>query len=131
MSSFGKALERIDEIDKTIDTKLDAKFGEVLACLPPHASSATPLQQQPQPPRRRNLAARVKRVPLEEGQNSGVVATAVAASMALDAHTKEDDDYEGDYEDDVDPHQNYVQPPAPGRPHAYNRNGRAASPPQV
>ena len=26
MASFGKALERIDDIEKTIDTKLDAKF---------------------------------------------------------------------------------------------------------
>ena len=31
MASFGKALERIDDIENTIDTKLDAKFDEVLA----------------------------------------------------------------------------------------------------
>jgi hypothetical protein len=38
-----------------------------------------------------------------------------------------------DYKDEVDQNQNYVQPLAPplGRPHAYNRNGRAAPPPQV
>ena len=34
----------------------------------------------------------------------------------------------GDYEDEVDQNQNYVQPPEPGRPHANNRNGRAALP---
>ena len=30
MASFGKALERMDDIEKTIDTKLDAKFDELL-----------------------------------------------------------------------------------------------------
>ena len=34
MASFGKALERIDDNEKTIDTKLDAKFDEVLTRLP-------------------------------------------------------------------------------------------------
>ena len=46
MASFGKALDRIDDVQKTIDTKLDAKFDEVLTRLPqaPPASAA-PLQQ--------------------------------------------------------------------------------------
>ena len=43
----------------------------------------------------------------------------------------EEEDYVGDYEDEVDQNQNYMQPPALGRPHAYNRNGRPAPPPQV
>ena len=44
MASFGKALERIDDIEKTIDTKLDAKLDEVLTRLPqPPPTSATPL----------------------------------------------------------------------------------------
>ena len=34
MASFGKALERMDDIEKTIDTKLDAKFDELLKRLP-------------------------------------------------------------------------------------------------
>ena len=40
---------------------------------------------------------------------------------------------EDHYEDEVDQNQNYMQPPAPlpGRPHANNRNGRPAPPPQV
>ena len=47
MASFGKAVERIDNVEKTIDTKLDAKFDEVLARLPqPPPASTTPLQQQ-------------------------------------------------------------------------------------
>ena len=50
MASFGKALERIDDIEKTIDTKLDAKFDEVLTCLPqrPPAAPVAPLHQQQQ-----------------------------------------------------------------------------------
>ena len=44
MASFGKALERMDDIEKTIDTKLDAMFDEVLARLPqPSAASPAPL----------------------------------------------------------------------------------------
>ena len=51
MASFGKALERTVDIEKTINTKLDAKFDEVLARLPqPPPASATPLQQHQQPP---------------------------------------------------------------------------------
>ena len=46
----------------------------------------------------------------------------------------EEDDYVGDYEDEVDQNQIYEQPPAPppaGRPQVYIRNGRPAPPPQV
>src|SRR3990170_5794460 len=129
MASFGKALERIDDIEKTIDTKLDAKFDEVLARLPqPSAASPAPLQQQQQPPPRRETALRrASHVPLEHGQTSGVAATAIDASV--DPAAVEQDDYVGDYEDEVDQNQNYVPPP--GRPHANNRNGRPAPPPQV
>ena len=35
---FGKALERMDDSEKTIDTKLDAKFDELLKRVPPPAS---------------------------------------------------------------------------------------------
>ena len=34
MASFGKELERTDDVEKTIDTKLDAKFDELLKRLP-------------------------------------------------------------------------------------------------
>ena len=131
MASFGKALERIDDIEKTIDTKLDAKFDEVLAHLPQApAASATPLQQHQQPPPRCDPVERVKRVPLELGQNSVAATTVVDASVAP-ASTAKVVDY---YEDGVDQNQNYVQTPAPppaGRPQAYNRNGRSATTPQV
>ena len=117
LASFGKALERIDDIEKTIDTKLDAKFDELLKRLPPPAS-------------RRDTVGRAQRIPIELGQNSGDVATAVDASVAP-AVTAEVEDY---YEDEVDQNQNYVQQPAPplaGRPQVYIRNGRPAPPPQV
>ena len=47
------------------------------------------------------------------------------------APDEEEDDYVGDYEDEVDKNQNYMQPPTPSHPHANNRNGRAALPAQV
>ena len=70
---------------------------------------------------------RALRVPLEPGQNSGAVVPTIDATVAP-AATAEVEDH---YEDEVDQNQNYVQPPAPGRPHANNRNGRAALTAQV
>ena len=119
MASFGKAMEKMDDIEKTIDTKLDAKFDELLKRLPPPVS-------------RRDTVGRAQRVPIELGQNSGAAATVVGASVAPAATAvSEVEDY---YEDEVDHNQNYVQPPAPppaGRPQVYIRNGRPAPPPQV
>jgi len=121
-------VERIDDIEKKIDTKLDAMFDEVLARLPqPPPAFAAPLQQHKQPPLH-DPAGRAQRVPLEPGQTSGAAATAVDATIAP-AATVVEEEY---YEDAVDQNQNYVQPPAPpppGHPHAYNRNGRVAAPP--
>ena len=34
MASFGKAMDKMDDIEKSIDTKLDAKFDELLKRLP-------------------------------------------------------------------------------------------------
>ena len=79
MASFGKALERMDDIEKTIDTKLDAKFDELLKRLP-------------QPALRRDAVGRAQRVPIEPGQNSGATATIVDASVAP-AATVEVEDY--------------------------------------
>jgi len=128
MASFGKAMERMDDIEKSIDTKLDAKFDEILKRLPPPSTApAAPLQQHQQPPLRHNTAGRAQRIPFEPGQS---FAAAVDVSVAP-AATAEVEDY---YEDEVDQNQNYVQPPPPpppGRPQAYNRNGGAAPPPQV
>ena len=116
-ASFGKAMEKMDDIEKTIDTKLDAKFDELLKRLP-------------QPVLCRDTVGRAKRVPIEPRQNSGPAATAIGASIAP-AATAEVEDY---YEDEVDQNQNYVQPPTPppvGQPQVYIRSGRPAPPPQV
>ena len=80
MTSFDNALARMDGIEKSIDTKLDAKFAEVLARLPPPAA---PLQQQQQPPSHREIALRqASRVALHPGQSVGV---AVDTYVAPDA----------------------------------------------
>ena len=91
MASFGKAMEKMDGIEKSIDTKLDAKFDELLKRLP-------------QPVLCRDTVGRAQRVPIEPGQNFGVTATAVGASLAPVA-IAEVEDY---YEDEVDQNQNYV-----------------------
>ena len=122
LNRFEEAMEKIDGIEKTFETKLDNKFNELLVRLPPPppAAPVAPLQQQQQ----RHLPNQVGRavcVPLEPGQNSGAAVDAYVAPAA----TAEVEDH---YEDEVDQNQNYVPPPAqqpPGRPQANNGNGRA------
>ena len=114
INRFEEAMEKIDGMEKTFETKLDNKFNELLARLPPPppAAANAPLQQQQQqrlPPRREADLRRASRVPLQPGQTAGA---AVDTSMAPAADVEEDD-YVGDYEDEVDQNQNYVQPPAP------------------
>ena len=53
MASFGKAMEKMDDIEKSIDTKLDAKFDELLKHLP-------------QPALRRDIVGRAEHVPIEQ-----------------------------------------------------------------
>src|SRR3954467_3574564 len=131
LNRFEEAMEKIDGIEKAFETKLDNKFNELLARLPPPPPAApnAPLQQQQRlPPHRETTLRRATRVPLALGQPVGA-AVDTSVAPAADA---EEDDYVGDYEDEVDQHQNYMQPPAPkppGRPHANNGNVRA--PPQV
>ena len=136
LNNFEEAMEKITGLEKTFETKLDNRFNELLARLPPPAAPVAPLQQQQLRPLP-NQYGRAQRVPIEPGQNSGAAATAVGASLApatAAAGTQEDDEYAGDYEDEVDQNQIYEQPPAPppaGRPQVYIRNGRPAPPPQV
>ena len=139
INRFEEAMEKIDGMEKTFETKLDNKFAELLSRFPapPPAAPAAPLQQQQQhrlPPRRETALRRASRVPLQSGQTAGAaVDTSVAPATAV-AGTQEDDEYAGDYEDEVDQNQNYGQPPAPlpvGQPQVYIRNGRPAPPPQV
>ena len=48
LNRFEEAMEKIDGIEKTFEIKLDNKFNELLARLPPPAVPAAPLQQQQQ-----------------------------------------------------------------------------------
>ena len=117
LNRFDEAMDKVDGIEKTFETKLDSKFNELLALFPPPPPAApiAPLQQQQQrllP----NQYGRAKRVPIVDGQTSGAVVPIVDASLApstVAAGTQEEDEYAGDYEDEVDQNQNYMQPPAP------------------
>ena len=136
LNRFEEAMKKIDGMEKTFETMLDNKFNELLARLPPPPPAApnAPLQQQQQqqqqrlPPCRETDLRRASRVPHAFGQTVGA-AVDTSVAPAADA---EEDDYVGDYEDEVAQNQNYVQPPAPppaGRPQVYIRNGRPAPPP--
>ena len=101
LKRFEEAMEKIDGMEKTFETKLDNKFNELLARLPPPPPAApnAPLQQQQRlPPRRETALRRASRVPLQPGQTAGA---AVDTSVAPAADVEEDD-YAGDYEDEVD-----------------------------
>ena len=109
-------MEKITGLEKTFETKINTRFNELLAHLPPAAPAASLQQQQLLPPHRETALHRASRVPLEPGQTVGA-AIDTSVSPAAD---EEEDDYVGDYKDEVDQNQNYVQPPAPqppGRPH--------------
>src|SRR3954467_8687523 len=113
--------EAIDGVEKMIDTKLDAKFTELIARLPTQPAAAP---APPPPPRR------ARRILFPGGQAAGIgapPAAAVAAAAASDVG--HDDDYEGDYEEEVEQEAAYEQPA--GRPRPYIRHGRHQPPPQV
>ena len=78
---------KIDGIEKVFETKLDHKFNELLAHLPPPAAPVAPLQQQQH--RLPNQVGRAQRVPIDPRQNSGA---AVDASVAP-ATTEEVEDH--------------------------------------
>ena len=48
LNRFEEAMEKIDGIEKAFETKLDNKFNELLARLPPPAAPGAPLQKQQQ-----------------------------------------------------------------------------------
>ena len=103
LNNFEEAMDKIAGFEKTFDTKIDNKFNEVLARLPqpPPVTPAAPLPQQQQqrlPPRRETALRRASCVPLEPAQT---VRAAVDTSVAP-AADEEEDDYAGDYEDEVD-----------------------------
>ena len=141
LTTFGEAMEKLDGMEQKFDTKMNAKFNEVLARLPPPAIASVPLQPQ----QRR----RPGRVPLGHVQpfigldpptaaaGAGAGAAAAAEVSPAEQHDDYDDDYDGDYDAEGEhaPVQHGEQQPPPrqaaGRPHGYNRNGRDAPHPQV
>src|SRR3954469_23921954 len=106
LNNFEQAMEKITSLEKTFETKLDNRFNELLVCLPPPpAAPNAPRQQQQQqqrrlPPHRETALRRATRVPLALGQPVGA-AVDTSVAPAADA---EEDDYVGDYEDEVDQH---------------------------
>ena len=66
INRFEEAMEKIDGMEKTFETKLDNKFAELLSRFPPPppAAPAAPLQQQLLllPPRRETALRRASRV---------------------------------------------------------------------
>src|SRR3954462_3763389 len=99
--------EAIDGVEKMIDTKLDAKFTELIARLPPQpaAAPAQPAVALAQPP----LRQRARRLLFADTEASGVVASDIGQEGGWGAGS------EGEVEQ---------QPP--GRPHAYVRQRRHA-----
>ena len=96
LNRFEEVMKKIDVIEKMFETKLDNRFNELLAHLPP-AEPATPLQQQQLlPPRRETALRRASRV-LQPGQTVGAAIDTFVAPAA-----DVEDDYAGDYEDEVD-----------------------------
>lgn len=104
-TSFEDMADKIDGLETSFATQLDAKFQELFVRLPPAAPTVQPRQQP-------HLGGRAWRVPL---------AVNVAASAA--AH---DEAYEGD-DDFLDDEEGEVVQQPPGRPCALNRNARAPS----
>src|ERR1044071_5187135 len=103
--------EAIDGVEKMIDTKLDAKFTELIARLPAPPAAA-PAQPQPPPPRR------ARRILFPGGQAAGIGAppAAAVATTAAASDVGQDDNYEGDYEEEVEQEAAYEQPAGRPRP---------------
>ncbi|KAK1680882.1 hypothetical protein QYE76_041730 [Lolium multiflorum] len=101
-----EALDKIDGLEAAFNSKLDAKFQELLTRLPPH------------------VRHRARRVPLADVP----AGTAPAAAAAHDAPSDEGYvDYGGNEDEQVDENaldDEKVQQPAPGRPRQLNRHAR-------
>src|SRR4051812_48744805 len=104
--------EAIDSVEKMIDTKLDAKFTELIARLPPQPAAAPA-----QPPFRR----RARRILFSTEQAAGIGAPAGRVAAAAASDIGQYDNYEGDYEE-VEQEAPYEQPA--GRPRPNIRHGR-------
>ncbi|KAK1648968.1 hypothetical protein QYE76_066773 [Lolium multiflorum] len=110
------ALDKLDGLEAAFNTKLDAKFQELLTRLPPP---------------RANVQRRARRVPRADVP----AGTAPAAAAAHDAPSDEGyEDYGGNEDEQVDENMlddEEVQQPAPGRPRQLNRNARPPPRPHI
>ena len=72
LNRFEEAMEKIDAVEKSFETKLDNKFTELLKRLPqpPPAAHVAPLQQQQPHLQRRlpNQVGRAQRVPTDRSK---------------------------------------------------------------
>jgi hypothetical protein len=113
-SKFSNAMDKIVGLEKSFNAKLNAKFQEVLARLPP----------QPQPGIHALCAHRIPLVPPPAGT---ITATAAAMEVATqDGYAADEEENEFEYENELE--EDKVQQPAPGRPWQSNRNARDLHP---
>ncbi|KAK1649016.1 hypothetical protein QYE76_066821 [Lolium multiflorum] len=110
------ALDKMDGLEAAFNSKLDAKFQEVLSRLPPPRDNV------------RRRARRVPRVEVPAG-------TAPAAAAAPDAPSDEGyEDYGGDEDKRVDENvldDEEVEQPSPGHPRQLNRNAHPPPRPYI
>jgi hypothetical protein len=107
-SKLSDAMEKIDGLEEAFNAKLDAKFQDVLARLPPQPGVYTP---------------RVCCVPLASPP-PGTVTVVVAATEAATHDGYAADEGEDKFEDENELDEEEVQQPSPGRPRQYNHNAR-------
>jgi hypothetical protein len=108
-SKLSDAMDKIVGLEASFNAKLDAKFQEVLAPLPPQLGVHAP---------------RARRVPLVLPSVGTVTATAAAAA-ATEAATQDGyaaDKGENKFEDENELEEDKVLQPAPGRPRQYKCN---------
>jgi hypothetical protein len=125
---FSDTMEQLKGLETTFTAKLDAKFQEVLARLPPSPPARAPLPQPTRvapPPTVLGHAQRILIPPAQTsavGTAAGTAAAGVAGATGLtQAHNAQlddyygEDEYEGEYADD------FTVDQPPGRPRAYIR----------
>ena len=118
---FGEAMDKIDGFEKTFNTKLDTKFNELLARLPPPPAA----QRQP------GTVGRARRVLIDQGENSAAAPTVTAAAAPAFATEEQFEDYTDAEESEDEGAQDRPYRHPAGRQHAHRRNGRPAPRPQV
>jgi hypothetical protein len=109
-SKLSNAMDKIAGLETYFNAKLDAKFQEVLAHLPPQLQPGI-------------SAPRAHRVPLIP-PSAGTVKAAAAATEAATQDGYAADEGENEFKDGNELEEDEVLQPAPGRPWQYNRNAR-------